>query len=196
MTDSTHAGAGDIIKSATGGIRVALGVSGAVALIIGIILLVWPARSAAVVAVFLGIYFVVAGIIRLAIGIFGREPSGGRRALDIVVGVLLIIVGIIALKNVAGATAALLLLVVAVIGVGWIIEGVLAIVQSGNTGSRVWAIIFGIISIIAGLLVLSVPGWSALSLIIVSGAALVVLGIVGIIRAITFKPEALEAALS
>jgi uncharacterized membrane protein HdeD (DUF308 family) len=178
------------VKSAVGSIRIAFGLSGAVALIIGILLLVWPAKSIAVVAVFLGIYFVIAGIVRLAIGIFGSEPSGGRRTLDIIVGLLLVIVGIVALKNLAGTTAALLLLVVAIIGIGWIAEGVLAIVESRNSGAQVWAIIFGVISIIAGILVLSVPAWSATALIVVSGIALVVLGIVGIIRAITFKAEA------
>ena len=128
----------NLSKSAINGIRLAFGIGGIVALILGIILLVWPAKTLGVVAIFLGIYFLVAGVIRLAMGIFSKGISGGMRTLDILLGVLLIVAGVIALKNVAATTAALLILIVAVIGVGWIIEGVLAIVESRGAPSSGW----------------------------------------------------------
>jgi uncharacterized membrane protein HdeD (DUF308 family) len=182
----------NLSKSAINGIRLAFGIGGIVALILGIILLVWPAKTLGVVAIFLGIYFLVAGVIRLAMGIFSKGISGGMRTLDILLGVLLIVAGVIALKNVAATTAALLILIVAVIGVGWIIEGVLAIVESRGAPSSGWAITSGIISIIAGIVVLVIPGWSAVWLILMAGIVLIIVGILGIVRAFTFGREALK----
>jgi uncharacterized membrane protein HdeD (DUF308 family) len=184
----------NLSKSAINGIRLAFGVGGVVALILGVMLLVWPAKTLGVVAIFLGIYFLVAGVIRLAMGIFSKGISGGMRTLNILLGVLLIVAGIIALKNVAATTAALLILVVAVIGVGWIIEGVLAIVESRGAPSSGWAITSGIISIIAGIVVLIIPGWSAVWLILMAGIVLIIVGILGIVRAFTFGRDALKTA--
>jgi uncharacterized membrane protein HdeD (DUF308 family) len=184
----------NLSKSAINGIRLAFGVGGVVALILGVMLLVWPAKTLGVVAIFLGIYFLVAGVIRLAMGIFSKGISGGMRTLNILLGVLLIVAGIIALKNVAATTAALLILVVAVIGVGWIIEGVLAIVESRGAPSSGWAITSGIISIIAGIVVLIIPGWSAVWLILMAGIVLIIVGILGNVRAFTFGRDALKTA--
>ena len=53
--------AGKAIK----GLRVAFAISGAAALILGIVLLLWPTKTLAVVAVFLGINFLIAGAVRV-----------------------------------------------------------------------------------------------------------------------------------
>ncbi|WP_348787653.1 DUF308 domain-containing protein [Leifsonia sp. NPDC080035] len=186
----------DMTRSAINGIRAVLGVSGVVAVILGVVLLLWPAKTIAVFAIFLGIYFVVSGIMRLGVGIFARGISGGIRTLNIILGVLLVIAGVIALKNVAEAATVLLILAVAFIGVGWIIEGVMALVESGRARSSGWAIAYGILSIIAGLVVLIMPASSTFFLIMFAAVALIVLGIIGIVRAFTFGREALAAVSS
>ena len=193
-TDHFAIDAKKLTASAINGIRVAFGVGGVVALVLGILLLVWPAKTFTAVAILLGIYFLIAGIVRLALGIFSRGISGGMRTLDILLGLLLIIAGIIALRNSASTAAALLILIVAVIGVGWIIEGVLAIVESRGAASQGWAITLGVLSIIAGIIVLVIPGWSAVWLLLFTGITLVVLGIIGLVRAFTFGREVLKAA--
>jgi uncharacterized membrane protein HdeD (DUF308 family) len=175
-----------LTKSAIQGIRAAIGISGAVALILGIILLLWPSKTLAVVAVFLGLNFLITGAVKLAIGIFGRSLSAGLRTLDVLLGIFLVVAGIIAIKNSAATGEALLILIVAIIGIGWIIEGVLAIMESGKGPSRLWAIVFGAVSIIAGIMVLAVPGWSALWLLTITAILLIVLGVVGLMRGFTF----------
>ncbi len=180
-------------RSAINGIRVAFGIMGVVAVILGVVLLVWPVKTAAVFTVALGIYFLVVGVVRLGLGIFSRGIGGWERAFDIFLGVLLVILGIFALRNVNASSAALLFLIVTIIGIGWILEGVFAIVQSGSSASRGWTITFGIISIIAGILVLVTPGWSVALLILFGGIVLVILGVVGIVRAFTFGRDALKA---
>lgn len=183
----------NLTRSAINGIRAAFGVSGVVALILGIVLLVWPDKTLSIIAILLGIYFLVAGIVRLALGIFSRGISGGLRTLNILFGLLLVIAGIIAIKNSAAAAAGLLILLVAIIGIGWIVEGVIAIVESGRAASRGWAITYGILGVVAGIIVLIIPGWSAAALLLLTGIVLIVLGIVGIVRAFTFGRDALKA---
>jgi uncharacterized membrane protein HdeD (DUF308 family) len=185
--------AADLTRGAINGVRAALGISGAVAVILGVVLLFWPVRTLAVVAAFLGIYFIIAGIMRLAIGIFSKGITGGVRAMHIVFGALLVFAGIIALKNVTVAAATLVILAIAFVGVAWIIEGIMSIAEAGRAASSGWAITFGIISIVAGIVVLFLPASSALFLLIFSAIALIVLGIIGIVRAFTFGKDVLAA---
>ncbi len=125
--------ASEMTRSAINGIRAVLGVSGAVAVILGVVLLFWPAKTIAVLAVFLGIYFVIAGIMRLGVGIFARGIGGGIRTLNIILGILLVIAGVVALKNVSTAATVLVIFALAFIGVGWIIEGVMSSASSPDS---------------------------------------------------------------
>ena len=183
-------------RSLTNGVRVAYGVAGVVALILGAVLLIWPDKTVAVVAAIIGIYFVVTGIVKLALGIFSRGIGGGQRAFDIFLGALLLILGIFALRNLSGSSAALLILIVTLIGIGWILDGLFAIVESGASGSRGWAITYVIIGILAGLFVLLAPAWSITVLILYGGIVLIVLGIVGVVRAFTFGRAAAASAMA
>ncbi len=180
-------------RTAINAVRTALGVSGAVALILGVVLLFWPEKTLSVLAIFLGIYFLVAGVMRLAIGIFSRGIRGGSRALNIVLGALLIFAGIVALKNVSAAAVTLVIFAIAFIGVGWIIDGVMALAEAGRAPSSGWAIAFGILSILAGIVVLVLPASSAVFLLWFAAFALIILGIIGIVRAFTFGREVLRA---
>lgn len=171
---------------AASGIRLALGISGAIAFVLGVLLFVWPGHSLAVLAVIAGIYFLLSGLIRLGVGVFARGLQGSMRALDIILGLLLIVGGWIVVRDWQTSAVLLAILVVAVIGIGWIIEGVLVIVESGHAASRGLAVVYGIISILGGIVLLAIPGWSALWLVILTGAFLIVLGVIGMVRAFTF----------
>lgn len=176
----------NLASSSVRGLRMAFGISGTVALILGIVLLLWPARTLAVVAIFLGINFVITGAVKAAVGIFSRGLSAGLRTLNMLFGIFLVIAGIVAVKNSAATGEALLIFTVIIIGVGWIIEGILAMVEAGKASSRTWAIVFGGISVVAGIIVLAVPAWSALWLLTVTAIVLIILGVTGIVRAFTF----------
>ena len=68
----------ELDKSVTNGIRMALGLSGFVAALVGVLILAWPAKTAAVVAAIIAIYAAVAGLVNLAIGVFSRRSAPGR----------------------------------------------------------------------------------------------------------------------
>ncbi|WP_154606283.1 HdeD family acid-resistance protein [Arthrobacter sp. AQ5-05] len=175
-----------LAKSAIKGLRFAFGISGAVALILGVLLLFWPTKTLAVVAVFLGLNFLITGAVKLALGIFTHGLSAGMRILDILFGLILAVAGIVAIKNSAATGEFLLIFTVIIIGIGWIIEGILAVVESGTSTSRTWAVLFGGLSIVAGIVVLVVPTWTAAWLLLITGVSLVILGLAGIVRAVTF----------
>ena len=184
----------ELSKSAINTVRTALGVSGAVALIVGILITFWPKNSLLVITVILGIYFIIAGIAYAGLGIFSKGISGGARALDIILGVLFVIGGVIALANVQATAEVLAVFFGILIGILWIVEGIVTLVQSGDAPSRGWAVFFGILSVVAGIVLLFSPLWGAIVLFIIAGISLIVLGIVQIVRAFTFGRGATAAA--
>ena len=186
MFASFSVDAAELSKSSINTIRATLGISGVVALIIGILITFWPERSAVVLTTILAIYLIIAGIAYLGMGIFSKGISGGARALDLILGILFIVGAIIAFANLTQTTAVLAIFIAVLIGVLWIVEGVVALAQLGDAPSKGWAIFFGLLSIVAGIVVLFSPLWAAELLFIIAGIALIVLGIVLIVRAFTF----------
>lgn len=186
--------ASSLSKSSINTIRATLGISGAVALIFGLLITFWPKDSAVVITVLFGIYFLIAGLAYVGLGIFSKGISGGARALDIIVGVLFIIGGIVVLANPSESAIFLGIFLGVLVGVLWIVEGIAALAQSSDSGSKAWAIFFGILSIVAGVVLLFSPLWGAVVLFIFAGISLIVLGIVQIVRAFTFGRGVTAAA--
>lgn len=173
-------------KTAINAIRIGLGLSGLVMLAIGIAMVVAPKDTAQVLTVLLAIYLLVAGIAYLGTGVFARGISGGARALELLLGVLFVIAAIVAFSNVGATTLALAAFIGILVGVLWIIEGVVSLVTAGDRGSRGWTIFFGILSIFAGIVLLFSPLWGFVVLFVFTGVSLIVIGIFQIIRAFTF----------
>jgi len=172
-------------KSAVTGIRTALGIGGAIALIVGILILVWPGKTAVVVTAIVAVYAIVSGLVYAGLGIFSKSLGGWARVGHIVLGLVFIAAGIIAFANLGETTVFLAVFVGIFIGITWIVEGVVALTTLGGSGSKGWTIFFAIVSLIAGVMLLFSPLYVAILWIFV-GASLIVLGIVQIIRAFTF----------
>ena len=116
-----------------------------------------------------------------------RRTSGGWSRLGhIVLGVLFIIAGVIAFANLSQTTAWLAVFVGILVGILWIIEGVVSLSTLGDARSKGWTIFFAIISIIAGIVLLFSPLLRRRVLWWLLGIALVVLGIIQIVRAFSF----------
>ncbi|MGW8483707.1 HdeD family acid-resistance protein [Microbacterium sp. NPDC055903] len=172
-------------KSIFRSVRISLAISGVLALIAGIVVLVWPTKSAVIVTGIIAAYLIVAGIVYLGLGIFSGKGGGWVRAGHILLGLLYIVAGIIAFANLGAAAATLALVVVVFIGVSWIVDGIVSLTLLGQDGSRVWTLLYAILSVIAGIYVLFNVLAAGIVLWIFLGVSLVVLGIAQIIRAIT-----------
>lgn len=177
-------------KKAKNAIRGTYAILGIAAIILGLALLIWPGATLKVAAIALGAYFVVSGVVRIVTAIVELGLPGGWRVLDILIGLMLSVGGVVMLKNAALSGATLAVLVTMVVGLGWMLEGVMALVESWRMPSSAWAVIYALLSIVAGFIVLFSPISSTTWLILFGGCALVVIGIVAIVRAFMFgKPN-------
>ncbi|MCQ1985895.1 MULTISPECIES: HdeD family acid-resistance protein [unclassified Arthrobacter] len=171
----------NLAKSVVRGIRLGLCITGVVSVVLGLLILFWPGATLEVLAALFGLYFVIAGAVRILLGIF-TGLGAGLKILNILVGLALLVVGVIAMRNPAETLTALGL----IIGIAWIVEGVMALAESDRGGSRWFAIVLGILSILAGIVVLFLPLESLAVLVIYGGIFLVVLGVLQIVRAFAF----------
>ena len=176
-------------KSLFKSIRVALAVSGVIALIAGIVLLIWPVKSAVIVTAIFATYLIIAGLVYIGLGIFSGAKGGWSRVGHIVLGLVYIVAGVIAYANLGAAAATLALVVVIFIGISWIVDGVVSLSLLGRDGSRVWTLLYALLSIIAGIIVLFSPIIAGLAFWLLLGISLVALGIVQIVRAITLGKD-------
>lgn len=175
-------------KSAVNGIRTALGIGGVLSVIVGILILVWPGKTAMVVAAIIAIYAIAAGLVYAGLGIFSKTKGGWARVGHIALGVLFIIAGVVALFNLGATTAWLAVFLGILVGIMWIVEGIVSLSTLGDANSKGWTIFFAILSIIAGIVLLFSPLYIAL-LWWLMGISLIVLGIINIVRAFTFKGD-------
>lgn len=81
------------------------------------------------------------------------------------------------------------LALVIVFGAYAILNGVFAIFGSGRSASRTWMIVYGVLSVLAGILAFVWPGMTALALLFVIASWAVVTGIVEIVAAIRLRKE-------
>jgi uncharacterized membrane protein HdeD (DUF308 family) len=158
-------------------------------LAVGIILLVWPKATLTVVAILIGAALLVAGVFRLFSGITAKGESGGMRAVDVIVGLLAIIVGLYCLKH----HSLSVLILALVVGVYWIIHGIgdliTAATSSGVPGRGLLAF-GGVFSLAAGLVILFWPGVSLILLLTILGAWLLLYGVVLAVLAFRLRSEA------
>lgn len=82
-----------------------------------------PAQTAEIFIIFIGLTFLVRGIIDLIVGIFNRDQTGDSRTFHILAGVLGVVAGIITLLNPVSAGVA----VVWIVGLYAVLFGSLAI---------------------------------------------------------------------
>jgi uncharacterized membrane protein HdeD (DUF308 family) len=166
---------------------------GIVTLLAGLLTLAWPGRTIVVIAVLFGIQLVAAGIFRFVAALAVDEASGGTRVLLALLGVLSFIIGLYALRHILITIAALALL----LGIFWIVNGAVetftALSHRGMQG-RGWTVFMGLLSILAGLVVLVYPGISLATLAIVLGVWLLVLGAMEIMLAFQLRSLGRAAA--
>ena len=154
-----------------------------VAIVAGVCLLAWPGHTLAVVAVILGLYFIVDAIVRLVALFRIKGISDGWRVLQILLSILLLVAGILVLRAPVASGAWLSIYLTILIGISWILEGMMSFATAAAQLAPGWSIFYGLLSIIAGVVVLASPIWSAEFFIIFAGVSLIVLGVSAAVRA-------------
>lgn len=181
--------------STSNALRVAIGIGGIAALIVGLLVLIWPSRTAMVVAAIIAVYAIVTGVAYAASGLFSRRRGTAARVGHVLLGVVYVIAGILAFSNLGTTAAALGVLLGILVGIMWIIEGVVALTTLSASRSKIWTILFAALSIIAGVFLLFSPLYGAMLLFWVLGLVLVGQGVVNIVRALTLGPDGTNTAV-
>lgn len=146
---------------------------GVLTLIVGLIVSFHPSGSLNVIAVLLGILMILSGIFHL-IRVF--DASEAHRVWLGIAGLLFIVLGVALIRHLHLTVA----LIGLFIGIAWIIQGIAALIAgiSGDVREgRAWWIIFGAVSLIAGIVVAAAPVSSVTVLAVIVGIWFVIMGI-------------------
>ncbi|MBQ1093013.1 HdeD family acid-resistance protein [Streptomyces sp. B93] len=176
-------------------------VTGAASLVLGVLVLVWPGASLAAAGILFGLYLLVTGVLQLAAA-FGTLPqaldsarAGGTpistalRVMAFVSGVLSILLGLFCFR---GALQSILLLALW-IGIGWLFRGVtqtLAAASDPAMPARGWQFLLGIVSLLAGVVLIVSPFESVAVLTVVGGCWLIAVGVVEIVTGLRIRRRA------
>ena len=159
---------------------------GIITLLAGIAVLAWPGVTLLVVAVLFGVQLIVSGIFRFVAALATDDLTGGTRVLLALLGVLSLIIGLWAIRHVLLTLLALTIF----LGIYWIVSGTMEVFTAlAHRGmpERGWTVFIGILSIIAGIIVLAYPRLSLLSLALILGIWLVIFGVMEIVAAFRLR---------
>jgi uncharacterized membrane protein HdeD (DUF308 family) len=165
-------------------------VAGLITLALGIVLTLKPSQSLNVVCVFIGILLIIGGIFHF---IRALDHDEQHRAWIAIAGLLELVIGVVMIRHLSLTKSLIGLL----IGLVWIVQGVVALmagIMGGTRGSRGWAIAFGLISLIAGIVVVSVPENSVNALAFLLGIWFIVMGLFELAAGFVLRHELKQAA--
>jgi uncharacterized membrane protein HdeD (DUF308 family) len=142
-----------------------------IGLILGLIGLFFPRATLLTVAILFGIYLVASGIFRFTAALVAQNLSTGARWLTGVLGILVVIAGIICLSNPFRA----LIVLAFVIGIGWVAEGILDLMAGiqGSVHPRWIAILSGVVSLVAGIIVFVLPAAGVATFVFIAAIMLI-----------------------
>ncbi|GGS59363.1 HdeD family acid-resistance protein [Streptomyces cinerochromogenes] len=156
-------------------------VTGIGSLVLGVLVLVWPGPSLLAAGVLFGVYLLYSGILQL-VSAFGTHRATSLRVLAFISGALSILLGLFCFR---GPMQSILLLALW-IGIGWLFRGItqtLAALHDSRMPARGWQIFLGILTFVAGIVLIDSPFESVKVLTLVGGIWLVAVGIVEIVTA-------------
>jgi uncharacterized membrane protein HdeD (DUF308 family) len=160
---------------------------GIISIIAGIVLLTWPDATITVLAVLLGIDFVLLGGLILVSAFSGETGVGGTILLAIL-GVLGILAGVAMFAEPARSLAVVLV----VVGAFWVVGGVIEIISGifGDPAESRWLVILsGLLSLVFGIVMLAWPEATLDVLIWLIGIWLLIFGIIRLIMGLTAPKE-------
>jgi uncharacterized membrane protein HdeD (DUF308 family) len=159
---------------------------GILTLLAGVLVLAWPGETLLVLAVLFGVQLIISGIFRFVAALASEDLTGGTRVLLALLGVLSIIIGLWAVRHVLLTLLALTVF----LGIFWVVNGVIEIftaLSHREMPSRGWSVVMGILSAIAGVIVLAFPGLTLLGLAVILGIWLLVFGIMEMTAALRLR---------
>ncbi|MFI8188346.1 DUF308 domain-containing protein [Streptomyces sp. NPDC085946] len=160
-------------------------VTGVCSLVLGVLVLVWPGASLFAAGVLFGLYLLLSGVLQLA-SAFGTHRTTSLRVLAFVSGALSILLGLFCFR---GPLQSILLLGLW-IGIGWLFRGIaqaLAAAHDPAMPARGWQLFLGLLTAVAGVVLVVAPVESVAVLTVVAGCWLLAVGAVEIVTALRIR---------
>lgn len=155
--------------------------SGVLAVALGVLIWLWPGITIVVAAIFFGAYLLIVGIAQVVFA-FSLHVSAGGRVLLFISGAAALILAVLCFRSLQES----ILLLAIWIGIGFIFRGVataVSAISDPTLPGRAWEIFIGVVSLLAGVVMLAWPFESLETLTIVVGIGLIVLGVFEIVSA-------------
>lgn len=177
-------------------------ISGALALVLGGLILYRPGESILAAAILFGIYLLVTGVTQVIFAFSLPVMSAGGRVLLFVSGAASLVLAMLCFRHFNSDEEALAVVLLAIwIGIGFIFRGVAttaAAISEPNLPGRGWEIFMGAITLLAGLVTLASPLASLWVLALIVGSWLIIIGIVEIVAAFRIRSASdnIETVLS
>jgi uncharacterized membrane protein HdeD (DUF308 family) len=158
-------------------------VSGLLALALGVLVLMLPGDSIVIAAILFGIYLLVTGTAQVIFA-FSLHVSAGGRVLLFISGAASLILAVLAFRHFGKDPLTAILFLAIWIGIGFIFRGVatsISAISDPSLPGRGWEVFLGVVSLLAGIVMLASPFASLLILTRVVGIWLIVLGVFEIV---------------
>ena len=174
MTTATGAAdqAHDRMRAAAShwGLVLAMGI---LSIIIGALAILETGATLIAIAIIFAAWLFISGIASI-IGAFTEDASAGSRVLSAIIGVLSVIVGVALLRSPFQSLEVMIF----VLGIVWVAQGIVRFIAAFEVKQgRNWGIFTGILSVVAGIVVLEYPAMSAATLALFGGIWLIILGV-------------------
>lgn len=158
-------------------------VTGIMGVALGVAVLAWPDVSLRIMAALAGVWLLLGGLARIIGAVLpGSGGSVVHHVLSGVVGIVVLIAGLVCLRNIVTRLALLALL----FAITWILSGLAAVVMGlQRTGPvRLALVVVGVLSLLAGLVFLVTPNLSLATLVVLTGVSSLLVGLSEVVLAV------------
>jgi len=155
-------------------------------LVPGVVVLVWPQETLHVLAVVIGLHFLLGGVFSFVSAFSRSYRDGGSRLMRILLAFGSVLVGVVCLRHPLQTIAVLSL----VVGVFWLLSGLVTVyIAIADRGRAHRGLTFGVgtLGVVAGVVVLGYPAESAVALARLLGLWLVLLGVAEVAVALALR---------
>jgi len=162
---------------------------------IGVVLAAWPGETLTVLAVLLGIQFIIMGSAQMFLAMGSASLDRNSRWLVGISGTLAVVIGVLCLTDPIQTLKVIGIL----IGLFWIVVGVADLASAflpSTPKARIWDIVRGVLSLGAGIFLVANPKVSLGFLVLVSCVWLLGYGFVVIVGALRLRTEHTRAQLA
>lgn len=152
-------------------------VVGLLAVVVGIVVLVWPGPTLLLIGICFGLYLIFAGLGGLVSAFADASLSTFLRVVEVILGLITLLAGMILVVR-PGASVVTVALV---LGFWFLIAGCLQLARGiAVRESRAFNLGFGLLGIAAGVIVLAQPRIGVVTLVWIVGIAFIVRGVIAV----------------